>query len=52
MRPGPQTRALWEMFSDLMDLDAHQYVADPLAGMDARYDLGDDHRLVGPCART
>ncbi|WP_412521340.1 hypothetical protein [Actinomadura madurae] len=47
MRPGPQTRALWEMFSDLMDLDAHQYVADPLAGMDARYDLGDDHRLVG-----
>ncbi|MFF7550271.1 hypothetical protein ACFZCU_42610 [Streptomyces canus] len=48
MRPGPQTRALCEMFSDLMDLDdAHRYVADPLAGMDARYDLGDDHRLVG-----
>ena len=24
-RPDPQTRALWEMFSDLMDLDdAHQ----------------------------
>jgi 2-polyprenyl-6-methoxyphenol hydroxylase-like FAD-dependent oxidoreductase len=22
MRPDPQTRALWEMFSDLMDLDA------------------------------
>ncbi|WP_055713890.1 hypothetical protein [Streptomyces torulosus] len=35
------------MFSDLMDLDdAHRYVADPLAGMDARYDLGDDHRFV------
>jgi 2-polyprenyl-6-methoxyphenol hydroxylase-like FAD-dependent oxidoreductase len=43
-----QTRALWEMFSDLMDLDdAHRYVADMLAGMDVRYDLGDDHRLVG-----
>ncbi len=48
MRPDPQTRALWEMFSDLMDLDdAHRYVADMLAGMDVRYDLGDDHRLVG-----
>ncbi|MHC3454896.1 aromatic-ring hydroxylase C-terminal domain-containing protein [Streptomyces prasinus] len=36
------------MFSDLMDLDdAHRYVTDPLASMDARYDLGDDHRLVG-----
>lgn len=47
MRPDPQTRALWEMFSDLMDLDdAHRYVADMLAGMDVRYDLG-DHRLVG-----
>ncbi|MFE2217049.1 hypothetical protein ACFW93_34640 [Streptomyces canus] len=43
-RPDPQTRALWEMFSDLMDLDdARRYVA----GMDVRYDLGDDHRLVG-----
>ncbi|WP_318723273.1 aromatic-ring hydroxylase C-terminal domain-containing protein [Streptomyces albicerus] len=48
MRPDPQTSALWEMFSDLMDLDdAHRYVADMLAGMDVRYDLGDDHRLVG-----
>ncbi|MFC8669641.1 FAD-dependent monooxygenase [Streptomyces sp. NPDC057199] len=48
MRPGPQTRALWEMVSDLMDLDdAHRYVADMLAGMDVRYDLGDGHRLVG-----
>ena len=48
MRPDPQTRALWEMFSDLMDLDdAHRYVADMLAGMDVRYDVGDDHRLVG-----
>ncbi|MDX3525034.1 hypothetical protein P1P75_00840 [Streptomyces sp. ID05-39B] len=27
--------------------DAHRYVADMLAGMDVRYDLGDDHRLVG-----
>jgi hypothetical protein len=36
------------MFSDLMDLDdAHRYVANMLAGMDVRYDLGDDHRLVG-----
>lgn len=48
MRPDPQTRALWEMFSDLMDLgDAHQYVADMLVGLDVRYDLGDDHRFVG-----
>ncbi|EXU67326.1 hypothetical protein Z951_15515 [Streptomyces sp. PRh5] len=48
MRPDRQTRALWEMFSDLMDLDdAHRYVADMRAGMDVRYDLGDDHRLVG-----
>ncbi|WP_206439865.1 FAD-dependent monooxygenase [Streptomyces scabichelini] len=48
MRPDPQTRALWEMFSDLMDLDdTHRYVTDMLAGMDVRYDLGDDHRLVG-----
>jgi hypothetical protein len=48
MRPDPQTRALWEMFSDLMDLDdAHRYVADMLAGVDVRYALGDDHRLVG-----
>ncbi|MFD5625743.1 hypothetical protein [Streptomyces sp. NPDC127072] len=36
------------MFSDLMDLDdAHRYVADMLAGMDVRYDLGYGHRLVG-----
>ncbi len=36
------------MFSDLMDLgDAHRYVTEPLAGRDARYDLGDDHQLVG-----
>ncbi|MER5942519.1 hypothetical protein ABT121_35075 [Streptomyces sp. NPDC001928] len=48
MRPDPQTRALWEMLSDLLDLDvAHRYIADMLAGMDVRYDLGDDHRLVG-----
>ena len=31
-----------------MDLDdARRYVADMLAGMDVRYDLGDDHRFVG-----
>ncbi|MEU9954843.1 hypothetical protein [Streptomyces sp. NPDC050982] len=48
MRPDPQTSALWEMFSDLVDLDdAHRFVADMLAGMDVRYDLGDAHRLVG-----
>jgi hypothetical protein len=48
MRPDPQTRALWETLSALMDLnDAHRYVADMLAGLDVRYDLGDDHRLVG-----
>lgn len=39
MRLGPQTRALWEMFSDLTFLDdAHQYAV----GMDVRYALGDD----------
>ncbi|MEU6379208.1 hypothetical protein [Streptomyces sp. NPDC046909] len=48
MRPDPQTRALWELFSDPMDPDdALRYVADMLAGMDVRHDLGDDHRLVG-----
>ncbi|MGW4873723.1 hypothetical protein [Streptomyces chartreusis] len=53
MRPGPQTRALWEMFSDLMDLDdAHRYVADMLADMDVRYDLGDNTGSSAPCART
>lgn len=31
-----------------MDLeDARRYVADMLAGMDVRYDLGGDHRFVG-----
>jgi hypothetical protein len=50
---SPSERALWEMFSDLMDLDdAHRYVADMLAGMDVRYDLGDDHRFVGTLCRT
>ena len=53
MRPDPQTRALWEMFSDLMDLDhAHRYVADMLAGMDVRYDLGTTTGSSAPCART
>ncbi|MER5374777.1 hypothetical protein [Streptomyces sp. NPDC002553] len=48
MRPAPRTRALWEMLSDLMDLDyAHRYIADMLDGMDVRYELGDDHRLAG-----
>ncbi|WP_373466084.1 hypothetical protein [Streptomyces sp. V3I8] len=36
------------MFSGLMALDdAHRYVADMPAGVDVRYDPGDDHRLVG-----
>jgi hypothetical protein len=45
MRPDSHTRALWETFSDLMDLDdTHRYDAD------VRYGLGNDHRLVGtPC---
>jgi hypothetical protein len=35
MRPDPRTRALWEMFSDLMDLDdAPRYVADMRPGPD------------------
>ncbi|MFJ4280175.1 hypothetical protein [Streptomyces massasporeus] len=40
-----------ETLSDLIHLDdAHRYIADMRDGMDARYDLGDDHRLVGiPC---
>jgi hypothetical protein len=36
-----------------MDLEhAHRYVADMLAGIDVRYDLGDDHGSSAPCART
>ncbi|MFE6097723.1 hypothetical protein ACFQ7M_38000 [Streptomyces massasporeus] len=36
------------MLPDRMDLDdAHRYIADMLDGMDVRYDLGDDHRIVG-----
>ncbi|MFF3737661.1 hypothetical protein [Streptomyces sp. NPDC002566] len=48
MRPDPQTRALWELLSDLMDLDyAHRDIADMLDRTDVRYELGDVHRLVG-----
>ncbi|MER5978484.1 hypothetical protein ABT142_18465 [Streptomyces sp. NPDC001857] len=33
-----------------MICDAHRYIADMLDGVDVRYYLGDDHRLVGtPC---
>jgi hypothetical protein len=48
MRPDPQTRALWEMLSDLIGLRRRPSMRrQHLAGMDVRYDLGDDHRLVG-----
>ncbi|NGO70283.1 hypothetical protein G5C65_18405 [Streptomyces sp. SB3404] len=48
MRPDPQTTALREMFDELLGIDeVHRGIADLMAGMDVRYDLGDDHPLVG-----
>jgi 2-polyprenyl-6-methoxyphenol hydroxylase-like FAD-dependent oxidoreductase len=48
LRPDPQSRALWELFSDLMDIrDVNRHIGDMLAGMDVRYDLGEDNPLVG-----
>ncbi|MFF0737803.1 hypothetical protein ACFYVK_40115 [Streptomyces chartreusis] len=50
MRPDPQTRALWEMFSNLMALDdAHRYVA----GMDVSGTTwATTTGSSAPCART
>jgi 2-polyprenyl-6-methoxyphenol hydroxylase-like FAD-dependent oxidoreductase len=48
MRPDPQSTALRELVDELMDIDAvHRHIADMLAGMDLRYDLGSDDQLVG-----
>jgi hypothetical protein len=42
MRPDPQSTALRELLDELMDVDeVHRHIADMLAGMDVRYDLGD-----------
>jgi hypothetical protein len=41
MRPDPQSTALRELLDELMDVDeVHRHIADMLAGMDVRYDLG------------
>lgn len=48
MRPDPQSSALRELMDELMDIDAvHRHIADMLAGMDVRYDLGSPDPLVG-----
>ncbi len=48
MRPDPQSTALRELMDELMDIDeVHRHIADMMAGMDVRYDLGSDDPLVG-----
>ena len=48
MRPDPQSTALRELVSELMDIDAvHRHIADMLAGMDVRYELGNADPMVG-----
>lgn len=48
MRPDPQSTALRGLMDELMDIDeVHRHIADMLAGMDVRYDLGSDDPLVG-----
>ncbi|MCK7625840.1 FAD-dependent oxidoreductase [Streptomyces sp. RS10V-4] len=48
MRPDTHSRALRELFADLMDLDeVNRYLGDLMAGLTTRYDLGDPDPLVG-----
>jgi 2-polyprenyl-6-methoxyphenol hydroxylase-like FAD-dependent oxidoreductase len=48
MRTDPQSTALRELFSELMDLDeAHRHIADMVAGMDVRYPSDSPDPLVG-----
>jgi len=48
MRPSPGSRALEAILRDLMDTrDGATYFAERMWGVALRYDLGDDHPLVG-----
>jgi len=48
MKPEPQARALNAIFRDLMNtVDGATYFAGRVWGIHTRYDLGDDHPLVG-----
>lgn len=51
MRPSPSTRALEAIIRDLIDTpDGATYFAERVWGVGLRYDLGDDHPLVGRSA--
>ncbi|MGK5627220.1 FAD-dependent monooxygenase [Streptomyces sp. URMC 123] len=53
MRPDVHSTALRRFIDRLLDLDeVKRYVIDLLAGFDVRYDLGDDHPLVGTLCPT
>jgi 2-polyprenyl-6-methoxyphenol hydroxylase-like FAD-dependent oxidoreductase len=48
MRPDPHTTALREVVSDLIDTaDGNTYFVKLIAGLNQRYDLPGEHRLVG-----
>jgi 3-(3-hydroxy-phenyl)propionate hydroxylase len=48
VRPGPQTDALREVFNALIVFDdVNRYLVGMLTGLDIRYPLDDNHRLVG-----
>ncbi|WP_165190461.1 FAD-dependent monooxygenase [Caulobacter soli] len=48
MRPSPSSRALEAVIRDLIDTrDGATYFAERVWGVSLRYDLGDDHPLVG-----
>lgn len=48
MRPTPQSRALGAIIRDLMETrDGATYFAERLWGVSLRYDLGEEHPLVG-----
>ncbi|WP_432890632.1 FAD-dependent monooxygenase [Kribbella sp. CA-245084] len=51
MRPGPQSEAVRGLIRDLLDTrDGTTYVVGKLSGYWIRYDLGDEHPLVGRLA--
>ena len=48
MRPSPSSRALEAILRDLIDTrDGATYFAERVWGVSLRYDLGDEHPLVG-----
>ncbi|KAG9596270.1 hypothetical protein KCV01_g9593, partial [Aureobasidium melanogenum] len=51
MRPNPGTHALRNLLRDLIDTrDGATYLAERVRGVAVRYDLGDEHPLVGRSA--